>query len=211
VDQAAWNERYRTTEYVWKTEPNQFLVEEVRDLPPGRALDVACGEGRNAVWLAQQGWHVTGVDFSSVALEKARHHAKAHDIEVGWIEADLNGWEPELESFDLVVLAYVHQPAKARRILHRRMVSALRPGGRLLIIAHDSTNLDGGVGGPQDPLVLFSPDDVVADVAGLNLETERSLRVTRMVATETGERAAIDALVRLRKREEREEGDKGEG
>lgn len=210
MDQAAWNERYRTTEYFWKAEPNRFLVEEVQDLPPGRALDVACGEGRNAVWLAQQGWRVTGVDFSSVALEKGRKLADARGVEVDWIEADLNGWEPEPESFDLVVLAYVHQPAKARRILHRRMVSALCPGGRLLVIAHDSTNLNSGVGGPQDALVLFSPDDVVADVTGLNLETERSLRVTRIVATETGEGAAIDALVRLRKPEERGEGDDGD-
>lgn len=192
-----WDDRYRTAELVWKAEPNQFVMREVSDLTPARALDVACGEGRNAIWLASQGWRVTGVDFSSVALDKARQLAEGRGLEVDWIEADITEWRPEPAAYDLVLLAYVHFAAPLRTALHRAMVGALRPGGRLLVIAHDSTNLDQGTGGPQSPEVLFSPDDVVADVADLGLATERAARVTRVVTTDQGATRAIDALVRL--------------
>src|SRR5579875_1878471 len=75
MDRAEWDARYAGEELLWRAEPNQFLVEEVAELPPGRALDVACGEGRNAIWLAEHGWNATGVDFSEVALAKARRLA----------------------------------------------------------------------------------------------------------------------------------------
>lgn len=93
-DPAQWDERYRTAEFVWRTEPNQFLAPEVSAPKAGRALDLACGEGRNAVWLATQGWTTTAVDFSEVGLAKAVGLADAHHVVVDWVHADATTWRP---------------------------------------------------------------------------------------------------------------------
>jgi 2-polyprenyl-3-methyl-5-hydroxy-6-metoxy-1,4-benzoquinol methylase len=95
MDAADWNARYDTAELVWKGEPNQFLPPEVAGLAPGRALDLACGEGRNAVWLATRGWEVTGVDFAGVGLAKGERLAAEHGVTGTWVTADATGWEPE--------------------------------------------------------------------------------------------------------------------
>ena len=199
MDATAWNERYRTEELIWRAEPNRFLVEEVADLPPGRALDVACGEGRNALWLASRGWRTTGVDFSHEGLAKARRIASERKIEVEWIEADVTTWLPEQSSYDLVVLAYVHMPAALRTRLHQHMAAGVAPGGTFLVIAHDLTNLENGYGGPQSADVLFTPDDVVRDVADSGLDVVVAKRVERLVETADGERKAIDVIVRLQR------------
>lgn len=194
MDSEHWNERYRVTELVWRAEPNRFLVEEVAGLQPGRALDLACGEGRNAVWLAEQGWQVVGVDFSAVGLEKARRVASERGVEVTWVEGDVRTWAPPAAGFDLVVVLYLQLPAEGRRQALSHAAAALAPGGVLLVVGHDSTNISEGVGGPQDPAVLYSPDDLVADLPGL--EIERAERVRRPVPADAGEAFAIDALVR---------------
>lgn len=197
MDSIAWDARYSTEELVWKADPNRFLVEEVRDMAPRRALDVACGEGRNAIWLAENGWAATGVDFSSVGLDKARSFAARRGVHVEWIEADVLTWQPPSEAFDLIVLAYLQLQAIERRQVHRAMAAGLAVGGTLLVIAHDTTNLTEGIGGPQSLHVLFSPDDVVDDLAGLGLDVVRTARVLRPVETQGGPRNAIDALARL--------------
>jgi len=199
MDRNAWDERYATPELIWHAEPNQFLVSETQDLDPGRALDLACGEGRNAIWLAEHGWKTTGVDFSAVALAKATQFAERRNVDIQWIEADLANWEPEASSYDLVLLAYVQLPAAARTSLHRHAATALRPGGRLLVIAHDSLNLTEGIGGPQNPEVLFTPDDVLNDVESFHLNVKTAERVHRVVSTDTGDRDAIDALIHLQR------------
>src|SRR5690242_3987552 len=107
MDRDEWDRRYAGTELLWTARPNRFLVAEVDGLAPGRALDLACGEGRNAVWLADRGWRATGVDFSRVALEKAQRLAEAHGLVVEWVEADLVGYVPEPGAFDLVILFYL--------------------------------------------------------------------------------------------------------
>jgi SAM-dependent methyltransferase len=194
MERKQWDERYRTDELIWKAEPNRFLVEEVGGLTPGRALDIACGEGRNALWLAGKGWQVTAVDFSAVGLEKARQLASERGLELLLVAADAREWEPSAASYDLVIIIYLHLPAGARRQVLRRAASALAAGATLLVVGHDSTNLAEGVGGPQDPAVLFGPDDIVGDLPGLDIE--RAERVRRPVATDTGEVDAIDAIVR---------------
>jgi len=197
MDSGMWDARYSTDELVWKADPNRFVAEEVRDMESGRALDVACGEGRNALWLAEGGWDATGVDFSPVGLDKARSIAARRGVEVEWIEADVLTWEPAVDAFDLIVVAYLQLPEDERRHVHRALVRGIAPGGTLLVIAHDRTNLIEGVGGPQTPHVLFSPDDVVHDVEGCGLDVVRAGRVLRPVGTPEGTRDAIDALVRL--------------
>ncbi len=194
MDRSSWDERYRTEELVWKAEPNRFLVAEVGSLRPGRALDLACGEGRNALWLAEWGWEVVGVDFSAVGLDKARSLAASRGLRVELVEADLREWDPPEASFDLVVLIYLHLPAADRRQVLAAASRALAPGGTLLVVGHDSTNLTDGVGGPQDASVLYTPDEIAAELSGVKLE--RAERVRRRL--EDG-REAIDALVRARR------------
>ena len=193
-----WDRRYEGTDLVWTATPNRFLVTEVDGLRPGAALDVGCGEGRNAVWLAEQGWRVTGVDFSRVGLDKARRLAEARGVDVEWVLGDLRSYQPAEEAYDLVVVLYLHLPAGDRRAVHADVAKALRRGGVVVVVGHDVTNLTGGHGGPQDAAILFTPEDVAADLAELSIE--RAERVERQVSTDDGDRLAIDALVRAVRR-----------
>jgi SAM-dependent methyltransferase len=193
-----WDQRYATAEYVWRTEPNQFLPPEVAGLPTGRALDLAAGEGRNAVWLASQGWQVTGVDFSHAGIAKGARLAVDQGVTVEWRCADVTTWTPS-PVFDLVVVFYLQLAAGERRAAFERAARALAPGGTLLIVGHASVNLTEGVGGPQDPSVLYSPDEVAADLEGagiVGLVIDRAAHVRRRVETPNGDRDAIDCLVR---------------
>ena len=187
-----WDRRYAAQELVWSAEPNRFLVAETSGLEPGRALDLACGEGRSALWLAGRGWRVTAVDFSSVALEKGRTLAAERGVEVDFVLADLVEWEPPRGAFDLVVILYLQVPAADRRPILGRAADALSPGGTLLLVAHDLANLAHGTGGPSDPGVLYTATDVVADLSGLTVE--KAERVLRPV--DGAERPALDVLVR---------------
>lgn len=190
-----WDRRYATAELVWSAEPNRFLVEEVAALPPGRALDLACGEGRNAVWLAERGWEVTAVDFSPVALDKARGLAAHRSVEVTWEEEDLLSYEPPRAAFDLVAVLYLQLPQDELRRVLARAAAAVAPGGTLVVVAHDLVNLTEGFGGPQDARVLTTPEAVSSLLQGL--EVERAERVRRPV--EGASRDAIDTLVRARR------------
>jgi SAM-dependent methyltransferase len=199
VDANAWDERYAASELVWSVGPNQFVEGECADLPPGRALDLAAGEGRNAIWLARQGWDVTAVDFSQVALDKGR--TLAGDVDLEWICADATAWT-RADTYDLVVIAYLQLPTAERREAVRRGFAALRYGGTFLLVCHDTTNLTEGTGGPQDANVLLTAEDVLSDLAGEDFEVVRAERVERFVTVgdEHGaeaEQTAYDCLVRL--------------
>ena len=199
MDSEAWNRRYADRELVWTSDPNRFLVAEAAALPAGRALDLACGEGRNAVWLAERGWRVTGVDFSEVGLEKARALAKARGVRAEWVAADLLAYTPEPQAFELVLVFYLQVPAAERQPILRAAAGAVAPGGRFLLVGHDRRNLEHGHGGPQDPAVLYTAGDIVGDLEGAGLEIERAETVNRPVQTPAGERVALDALVRARR------------
>ena len=194
MDHLAWDERYAVDELVWTAEPNRFLVAELEGLTPGRALDLACGEGRNSVWLAEHGWAVTGVDFSTVGLDKARRLADARHVSVQWERADVTEYQPPAEGFDLVIIMYLHLPEASRQTAFHSAAGAVAPGGQLLVVGHDSTNPTDGWGGPKDTAVLYGPDDVIADVEGLDIV--KAERIRRPVQTDAGERTAIDVLVR---------------
>jgi SAM-dependent methyltransferase len=198
VEREEWNRKHREAGVLFGVEPNRFLVAEVEGLPPGRALDLACGAGRNAVWLAERGWRVTAVDFADVALRTARRLAEARGVEVEWVEADVREWVPGAAAFELVTILYLQLPAEERRLVLGRAAAAVAPGGTLLLVGHDRENLEGGWGGPKDPAVLLSPDEVAAELPGL--EVEKAERVLRPVETEQGERDAIDTLVRARRK-----------
>lgn len=202
MDADAWDERYAASELVWSAEPNRFVAEELADLAPGRAVDLAAGEGRNAIWLARRGWQVTAVDFSQVALDKGRQLAGGTPVE--WVCADATTWRSP-EPLDLAVLAYLQLAADERRAAVRGAVGSLAPGGTFLLVAHDSTNLTEGTGGPQDPAVLMTAEDVLGDLEGLEdldgeIEVVRAERVARRLEPEHGGeagRTAWDCLVRV--------------
>jgi SAM-dependent methyltransferase len=199
VDAAGWDDRYRSSELIWGIAPNRWVEQELAGLPAGRALDVACGEGRNALWLAALGWQVTAVDFSPVALEKARALEeraladRAGSVRVSWRCADATAYRHD-GSVDAALLCYLQLPAVQRRAAVRNAAGALLPGGTLLVIGHDSKNLAEGTGGPQDPSVLFTAGDIASDLDGAGLVIDRSDAVLRPV--EGAPHPAIDALLR---------------
>lgn len=204
MDAADWDARYAAAPLVWSAGPNAFVERDLADLPPGRALDLACGEGRNARWLASRGWHVTALDWSPVAVGKGRRLAEEHDppLDVDWVVGDVLT-APLPAPLDLVVVAYLHLPEAERRTTLRRAWAALAPGGTLHLVGHDSTNLLEGTGGPQDPRVLCTAADVLGDLADAEVEVVHADRVARTVAAPDGHGdagTAYDVLVHLRRR-----------
>ena len=196
MDPEAWNERYRSADLVWGTEPNRFVADVLgARAPAGRALDLACGEGRNAIWLARRGWMVTAVDFSAVAIERGRRLAKSDGVEVEWVRADATRYDPEPGAFALVLVSYLQLPAAGRRRVLERAASALAPGGGLFMIGHARRNLTEGVGGPSDPAVLWEPEELEGELRGLELRVGRCEEVRRPVQTEAGPREALDVLI----------------
>lgn len=209
MDARAWDERYSAAELVWSAAPNQFVAAELAGLPPGRALDLASGEGRNALWLAGLGWQVTAVDFSLVGLDKARalqrRHPRGQDLRVDWVHADVLTYDSGPAPYDLALLAYLQLQADQRQTVVRQAFCSLREGGTLFVVAHDSTNLTEGTGGPSDASVLFTAEEVLADLDGERFLVERAERVARAVQSDVGThahpgdgtRTAYDALVRV--------------
>ncbi len=197
MDAQRWDERYRETDLVWSAGPNEFVEREVAELVPGRALDLAAGEGRNAIHLAAHGWEVEAVEFSPVAIDKGRALAAHGGVEVTWTLADLTQ-QPRLAPADLVLLVYLHLPPPTADEVLRHAATLLTPGGTLLVVAHARRNLEEGYGGPPDPDLLPEPEQVARVLADAGLEVERAGEVLRTVQTEQGPREAIDLLVRAR-------------
>jgi SAM-dependent methyltransferase len=190
-----WDEKYRDA-CVWGVEPNRALVAHCAGLTPRRVLDIGCGQGRNAVWLALEGHEVTAVDQSPVAIEQTEHLAARVGTHVEAAQADVAtvAFAPE---FDIVVLAYVQAPAETRKAIHRVAADALAPGGEVFLVAHHLDNLDQGVGGPPMAEVLFTETDLADDFAGLVVE--RNERVLRRVDKDGRSGDAIDVVLTARK------------
>lgn len=194
MDAHEWDTRYSATETMWSYEPNVFLVPRVEGLKPGRALDLGCGEGRNALWLAARGWDVTAVDFSQVAVDRGRSWADQRGLEVDFQVADVIDYEPEPGMFDLVIVFYLQLPHDEVRQVLAHSMAALAPGGTLLVVAHDLENLAHGYGGPPTADVLYTEDLVTSSISGLDVVEAGT--VERVVVASEGERTAIDTLVR---------------
>ncbi|NUP50284.1 MAG: class I SAM-dependent methyltransferase [Catenulispora sp.] len=190
-DRALWERRYGDARSVWGWAPNRFVAEVLGPLRPGRALDLACGEGRNALWLAGLGWRATAVDFAENALVRGREQAADHDVAVDFVAADVLEYQPQAGAYDAVVIAYLHLPADQLGTVLRHAVPALAPGGTLVVVGHDVTNIAEGVGGPQDPDILYTPELVTSHLGGLHVT--RAERVHRQ--TDRAPQPAIDTLV----------------
>ncbi|MCP2295198.1 Methyltransferase domain-containing protein [Nocardia amikacinitolerans] len=212
MDAADWDARYAQSELVWGAPPNSTVVEHVygldRRVPPRpdtadgetlpRALDLACGEGRNAVWLATHGWEVHAVDYSQVGIDKGRTVAtrlsRSVRGRITWQCADVTDLDAAgvTGPYELVLMVFLHLPAEQRRAVLRRAAELLTPAGTLLVLGHDTLNLAEGFGGPPDPSILFTPDDIVADLAATS---DLEIRTAERVLRPTEHRDAIDALV----------------
>jgi SAM-dependent methyltransferase len=185
MDREQWNARYAAQPLLWNVDPDPFLGAELAGTGPGRALDLGAGEGRTALWLAARGWEVTAVDFSDVAVERGRQRVEQAEVAgtVDWICADLTDYEPQAGAFELVLVLFVHLPPPDRRRLLALVAAALAPGGVVLVVGYDVSHATGGQGGPRDPTILFSPEDVAADLDGLRIERAERLYIGDAVDT----------------------------
>lgn len=169
--QAFWDERYAADEFAYGTAPNDFLVRmRGRIAPHGRVLCLADGEGRNGVWLAQQGLQVTAVDVSARGLDKARALAQRAGVHIDTAVCDVTRFDLGTAAWDAIASIFLHLPPQPRRALHRRCVEALKPGGVFLYEAYGLEQLRYGTGGPKEPELLPTLDDVLADLDGLAIE-----------------------------------------
>jgi trans-aconitate methyltransferase len=201
-DEEFWEERYRSHQAVWSRQPNTQLVAEAAGLPPGRALDAGCGEGADAIWLADRGWQVTAVDFATAALRKAADHAAAAGVtdRIEWRHADLTAWTPEEAAYDLVSAQFVHLPQAAER-LFVRLAEAVAPGGTLLVVGHDPSDLETAAHRAAAPERFFSADDVAAKLDPAKWLIEVAEARPRLSKHHEGDNITVhDAVLRAQRR-----------
>ncbi|GAB2986538.1 class I SAM-dependent methyltransferase [Nocardioides montaniterrae] len=196
-----WDERYAGSGRVWSGRPNQRLVEQAAGLVPGRALDVACGEGGDAIWLAGQGWEVTAVDISPVGLAKVREHAADAGVEVVTAVWDALGDQPPGEAtYDLVTVSFLHVPEPDFGPVYGRIAAAVAPGGRLLVTAHHPHDVASGVRRPHGDGLLFEPSRVLDLLVPTGeWEVEVADTPTRVQEGPDGPVEVRDTVVRLRR------------
>jgi len=196
-----WNERYAGSELVWSKSANKEFVNQATGLAPGRALDLGSGEGRNAIWLAEQGWQVTAVDFSQAGTDKGQQLAGGSaksDLEIDWVVSDACDYNDE-SGFDLVAVLYLHTTKAERDRWLPNAIKMVRPGGSFIYIGHDLDNIEQGVGGPQVPEVLPNAAEITPLLGGFDISYAGIIE--RHIATETGHgtggegKVALDCLI----------------
>jgi SAM-dependent methyltransferase len=159
-----WDQNFAAAGYKYGTQPNAFLVWQAQRIAPGsHVLVPGDGEGRNGVWLAQQGHRVTAMDGSAVGLQKAQTLAAERGVALDTVLGDLADWTPEPGRFDAVVLTFVHLPPAIRAAAHQRLAAGLRPGGLLLLEAFHPQQLQHTSGGPKDAAMLYTSALLRAD------------------------------------------------
>ena len=178
-----WDERYAAVGRRFSIHPDTAMVELVTPLPPGQALDLGAGEGRNSLWLARHGWTVTAVDGSSVALDRMRAAADAEGLSVSPVQADIGDFLRRGDTFDLVVIANIHPSPEERVVLLRAAVGAVRPGGHLFLVGHHVDSL--GRVGPLDAARLYTEEALGGALPGLR--TLLLERRERTLGGDTGE------------------------
>ena len=174
-----WDQRYASDDYAYGIEPNDFLVEMLDKLPPGKVLCLGEGEGRNAVWLAEQGYQVTAVDASEVGLQKARKLAEKRGVDITTVHADLADFEIEPQYWDVIVSIFCHLPPELRRKVHQKCVLGLRKDGVMLLEAYTPAQLEHKTGGPPSAMMMMDKDTISTELDGLEFlhlqECEREI------------------------------------
>lgn len=200
-DQGYWDRRYEGRSAIWSGQPNPHLVAEAEGLPAGGALDVGCGEGADAVWLASRGWHVTAVDLSEVALGRAAGHAATAGVPataIEWHHLDVLAWRPPPAAFDLISAQYLHLPPAERIPLWQALAAATAPGGSLLIVGHHPSDLDTTVRRPRHPDLYFTGGDVAGAVGGEGWAVAADRAPGRQVTDAEGRTVTVhDTVARL--------------
>lgn len=191
MDSVLWDERYREADLLWSPTPNLFVADRLGPAQPGTGVDLASGEGRNAIWLSEKGWSMTAVDFSEVAIERGA--ARSDDVE--FVVGDVRTWTPS-GHFDLVLISYLQLTAPELREVVVRASGWLEPGGELFMIGHDRSNIEDGHGGPQVPEILWDVNEIGSWLDHMVL-TE-ALVVRRPIETDAGTSFARDSLIRAR-------------
>lgn len=192
-----WDARYAEPEYLFGTEPNDFLREVTPLLPPGRALCLADGEGRNGVWLAQQGHAVTSVDLSQAGLAKATRLAAERGVTIEAVHADLETFAIEPGAWSVIVAIFVHLPPPLRVRVHRAAARGLAPGGMFVLEAYRPEQLAHGTGGPSDVEKLMDLKALRAELPGLDWVIARELeRDVREGTRHVGRSAVVQLLAR---------------
>ncbi len=163
---AFWNERYRDVDRLWPSKPNALLAELARGLTPGRAVDLGAGEGRNAIWLARNGWTVTAVDVSDVGLERARARAAEEGVDLELVVEDWREYRAPAP-FDLTVISFMHPPPEERAHMFARAGEMLASGGHLFTVGVDLSELDSR--GPRDGEHLYTPERLRLALSGFEL------------------------------------------
>ncbi len=201
-----WDTRYRSRSELWSGQPNPQLVAHASELGPGTALDVGCGEGADAIWLAERGWHVTALDVSPVALGRGAKRAAEIGADVAqridWLHEDLLTWTGlEAASYDLVSAQFVHLPKEPRDALFRLLAASVAPGGTLLIVGHDASDLQTTVGRPPLPELFFTASEVAASLDPAQWDVVVADARPRMTTDPQGRTIRIhDAVLSARRR-----------
>ena len=192
-----WDERYDMADYAYGIQPNDFLAESIHLLPKGEALSLAEGEGRNAVFLAQQGFDVTAVDSSKIGVKKAQQLAQSKNVQANFIHADVNRFELGEEQWDLIISIFVPLPEQHRIALHKRVTEALKPGGVFLIEAYRPEQAHRDTGGGRSPEVMQTAETIRNDLPTLDiLHLEELHRDVLEGIYHTGTGAVVQAITR---------------
>jgi SAM-dependent methyltransferase len=198
-----WDERYSSATRIWSGRPNPQLVAETEGLPPGTALDAGCGEGADAQWLAHQGWRVTAVDVSAVALARAAAHAEPDIADlITWQQVDLlAGWTPEPLAHGLVNAQFMHFPRAVRDQVFARLAATVAPGGTLLIVGHHPSDLGTTMPRPQEPDLFFTAEELATALDPGEWDVLVAEARPRLADDPDGREITIhDAVLRARRR-----------
>ena len=193
-----WNERYAGEGLVYGDAPNDFLARMADRFPPrGNALDIGAGEGRNALFLASRGLDVLAVDQSEVGMQKAQRLASERGLTLRTRAADLQEFDAEADSLDVVSSIFVHLPAALRAAVHERVRRWLKPGGVFVLEAYAPDQIGRGTGGPSDPSLLASLETIVGELKGLEIEHRAALvRNVTEGQFHTGEASVVQVVAR---------------
>jgi SAM-dependent methyltransferase len=166
-----WNERFAKEEFAYGKEPNAFFKQEIEKLIPGKLLLLGEGEGRNGVYAAKLGWKVDAVDWSERGKEKAEKLAYENEVQINYIVADLSDYIPQKNNYDAVGLIFLHLPTEFREVVHQKIAASLNNGGVVILESYSKEQVANSSGGPKDPDLLYSLEEIFTDFAELGINS----------------------------------------
>ena len=188
---AFWNERFATDEYIYGKNPNKFFKEQIDKLKPGRLLLLGEGEGRNSIYAAIKGWEVDAVDFSQTAKDKALKLSKKNNVKINYTISNLTDFIPSENCYDVIGLVFIHLKPDSRKVVHKRIVNALKNNGHIILEVFEKEQLGNNSGGPQSEEMLYSKEEIENDFRGLRIH----LLEKKTVFLDEGDKHKGDASV----------------